>query len=103
MAYPRHHVGPNWPPDIAAYNYTLRLCWSDLAWEYLRRSPAYQRDYQLSRKGIMPPRTLKTGLRLTRIRRLTQRSLKWGLDPFCGSGAASAGGAGLLVDRRTYP
>ena len=55
----RHYVGPSWPPDIGAYDYVLALCPSDLAWEFLRRNPDYQRDYHLSRRGSRHMRRLK--------------------------------------------
>ena len=49
MAMPRlrHYVGPDWPFELAGYAYLLNLCRSDLAWEYLRRNPEYQRNYRL--------------------------------------------------------
>lgn len=80
--HPRHHVGPAWPPDVTAYDYVLTLCWSDLAWEFLRRNPAYQRDYRLNRKGRMPPRLLKSGVPLICIRRHTPRAHQWDLSTF---------------------
>ena len=82
MTRTRHYVGPCWPPSIGAYAYTLALSPSDLAWEFLRRNPDYQRDYRLSRRGPMSTRYLKTGLCLTRVRRCDARALKWGLHPF---------------------
>ena len=54
----RHYVGPSWPPDIGAYDYALTLCASELAWEFLRRNPDYQRDYRLSRRGLDNSRSL---------------------------------------------
>jgi hypothetical protein len=92
----RHYVGPSWPPRVGAYDYALALCHSDLAWEFLRRNPDYQRDYRLSRRGVQHARRLKSGHQLTRIRRHTQRSAKWGLHPFCRSGDAGARSSRLL-------
>ena len=96
----RHYVGPSWPPDIGAYDYALTLCPSELAWEFLRRNPAYQRDYRLSRRGRQRTRRLKGGRQLTRVRRYTPRSGAWGLHPFCRSGAAGTASPGLLAGRR---
>jgi hypothetical protein len=95
----RHYVGPPWPPKLIAYDYVLTLWWSDFAWEYLRRDPAYQRDYQLGCRGIAPPRRLRNGLILTQVRGRSPHSLKWNLSPFCRSGAAGAACTPVL-DRR---
>jgi hypothetical protein len=79
----RHYVGPlPWPPDRGVYDYTLTLCLSDLAWEYLRRQPLYQHAYQLSRAGIAQPRRLRSGLRLTRVRKCALRAESWCLHSF---------------------
>ncbi len=94
----RYYVGPAWPPDIGTYDYALALCPSDLAWEFLRRNPDYQRDYRLSRRGRQPTRRLSNGHSLTRIRRHTPRSISWGLSPFCRSGAAGSASTCLLVE-----
>jgi hypothetical protein len=74
-------VGPEWPLDPARYAYALNLCRSDLAWEFLRRNPDYQRDYRLSRRGTERPRRLGGGQYLTRLRRRSPRCQRWGLDP----------------------
>jgi len=42
----RHYVGPERPPTLEAYDYLGRLRRRDLAWEGLRRLPAYQDDVQ---------------------------------------------------------
>lgn len=79
----RHYVGPPWPPSKGAYDYALALCPSDLAWEFLRRSPAYQRDYRLNCKGITrPPRCFGLVPQLTRIRRRVRFASFWGLTCF---------------------
>lgn len=84
MAMPRlrHYVGPDWPFELARYAYLLKVCRSDLAWEYLRRNPDYQRNYRLSRRGADRPRRLGSGQYLTRLRRRSPRCERWGLDPF---------------------
>ncbi|HXE69356.1 MAG TPA: DUF2285 domain-containing protein [Hyphomicrobiaceae bacterium] len=77
----RYYVGPDWPLDRARYAYVLNLCNSDLAWEFLRRNPEYQRDYRLFRRGADRPRRLGSGQFLTRLRRRSPRCERWGLDP----------------------
>lgn len=79
----QHYVGPPWPPPKGAYDYALALCRSDLAWEFLRRSPAYQRDYRLNCKGLARcPRRLVASLQLTRLRRHARAAPDWGLHSF---------------------
>ncbi|MBX9590887.1 MAG: DUF2285 domain-containing protein [Hyphomonadaceae bacterium] len=78
----RHYVGPIWPLDIAAYEYVLDLAPSDVAWEFLRRNPDYQRDYRVALRGRQRPRRLKTGQHLTRLRRHPTRCGHWGVHPF---------------------
>src|SRR6185295_18101572 len=88
----RHYVGPCWPLDATAYDYVRALCPSDLAWEFLRRNPEYQRDYRLHRRGTERPRQLKSGQWLTRVRRAPALAGKWGVYPFCRSDIAGAQG-----------
>lgn len=83
MERARHYVGPpRWPPDEGAYDYTLSLCLSDLAWEYLRRQALYQRDYQLNRAGISRPRRLRSGLLVMHVRKRALRAETWKLHSF---------------------
>ena len=82
MPYARHYVGPPWPPDVRSYDYVLVLSGSDLAWEFLRRNPDYQRAYRISRNSLSRPRTLKSGVQLLRLGRCDRRALAWGLHPF---------------------
>lgn len=83
MLRTRHHVGPSWPPRPGAYDYALVLCRSDFAWEFLRRSPAYQRDYRLNCKGVThAPRCLGVSPALTRVRRRARTASSWGLHCF---------------------
>jgi hypothetical protein len=46
-------IGSDWRSP-AAYAYIADLDPADLAWEFLRRNPAYQRDY---RKSVERPAT----------------------------------------------
>jgi hypothetical protein len=77
----RHYVGPRWPLDRAAYAYLLNLCPSDLAWEFLRRNPSYQRDYHLTRRGPDGPHRLARGRFLVRLRRYPPQCDRWSLCP----------------------
>jgi len=98
----RHYVGPAWPLNRAAYAYVLNSCPSDLAWEFLRRNPSYQRDYQLSRRGPDRPHPIDRDRWLTRLRRYPPQCDHWGLyvlvdpkwraahAPLCWTSAASA-------------
>jgi hypothetical protein len=77
------YLGLPWPPPPGAYDYALALCRSDLAWEFLRRSPRYQRDYRLNSKGVnRAHRRLGLLPGLTRVRRKTQAAATWGLQSF---------------------
>jgi hypothetical protein len=83
MTRMRYHVGPPWPPIKGAYDYALALCPSDFAWEFLRRSPTYQRDYRLNCKGAVHScRRFGVSPRLTRIRRQSRGASAWGLQSF---------------------
>lgn len=94
----RHYVGPpSWPPRQGAYDYALALCRSDLAWEYLRRDPLYQRDYQLSRAGLPHPITMRSGVHLTRTRKSTPQAESWRLSCFRRPEAGGARCADCLV------
>src|SRR5215813_14790361 len=79
---PRFSIGLRWPLSISAYDYTLALSPSDLAWEFLRRNTQYQRAYRLSRRGSKRPRRLRSGHLFVRIRRRTAPSIAWGLNSF---------------------
>jgi len=97
MTHKRHYVGPPWPPREGAYDYARALCPTDFAWEFLRRDPRYQRDFQLNRKGLQFPRPVKTGLRVTRVRRRARGASAWGLYCFRRPGAAGPQCSYLLV------
>jgi hypothetical protein len=77
----RHYVGPPWPLNRAAYAYVLNLCSTDLAWEFLRRNPSYQRDYHLTRRGPDRPHRIAQGHLLVRLRRYPPQCDRWGLCP----------------------
>lgn len=49
-----------------AYDYLDELSAADLAWEYLRRNPDYQRDFQIAAGGGDLEWTERWGLRFPR-------------------------------------
>jgi hypothetical protein len=63
----------SWHPS-AAYLYTVHLDGPSLAWEYLRRNPDYQRDWQ--RQGHEVPDPQRWGLRLFEDPQVDARSLQ---------------------------
>ncbi|WP_421934273.1 transcriptional regulator domain-containing protein [Phenylobacterium sp.] len=75
----------------AEYDYLDDLIASDLAWEYLRRNPEYQRDYA------------QIGGRATGVEQATKRlRLRWGLR-FRGSPGAQHHGAAGVLDAGSRP
>lgn len=52
------------------------------AWEGLRRNPAYQKDYRLSKAGIPSAIILDSGAKLLRARKQFSKAEKWGLVCF---------------------
>lgn len=79
----RHYVGPSPPPTLEAYDYLHMLIRRDLAWEGLRRDPAYQdeaREYL--RNGQFSTR-LESGAILTRMHEPLPRAEAWALRSFC--------------------
>lgn len=68
--------------DISDYDFVAHLHKADLAWEYLRRNPAYRRDWRLSAPGRCGPVQLTDGTRLYRPRRRFRSAEEWGLISF---------------------
>ncbi len=67
---------------LSDYDFVRDLNRTDLAWEYLRRNPDYQRDWRLSLAGVVMPVTLKDGTHLYRPRRRFPQAEVWGLMSF---------------------
>lgn len=67
---------------IADYDFVANLHKADLAWEYLRRNPAYQRDWRMNAPGRCNPVRLTDGTRLYRPRRRFKSAEEWGLIIF---------------------
>jgi hypothetical protein len=73
-------VGPL--PDPAAYDYLRQASRSGLAWEFLRRNQAYQRDWRCSRTLVPRKLHLGSGVSLYRPRRRFPLAEAWGLGQF---------------------
>ena len=88
-----------WPPPLGAYDYVLTLNDEEIAWEGLRRNPAYQRHYRLHAASHAKPDRLRSGQSIWRVASLPSGSERWGLHPFCRSGTDRAGGPHPLAHR----
>ncbi len=69
-------------PDPAAYAYLHQASLAALAWEFLRRSKAYQRDWRCFRTLGPPQFRLSDGAILCRPRRRYPLAEAWGLGHF---------------------
>ena len=78
----RHCVGPSWPPTLEAYDYLGRLRRRDLAWEGLRRLPAYQDDAREQLTDAQVSTRLESGALLTRMHERSPRAAAWALRSF---------------------
>lgn len=99
MPDPRHTIAPDWPPPIGAYDYVLTLSGPELAWEFLRRNPDYQREAWQHRADQIKPRLLPSGQLLWRIRAPQRKAQRWGLCPFRRPDIAGTGRP-CLLDRQ---
>lgn len=79
----RHYVGPSWPPTLEAYDYLRQLRRRDLAWEGLRRLPAYQDDARAYLTNAQVSTRLESGALLTRMHEPSPRAEAWALRSFC--------------------
>lgn len=100
MERTRYYVGPPWPPCRGLYDYTLSLCLSDLAWEYMRRNTDYQRDYQIHCQGCTRPCPLRCGLSVQQLHKRSVRACAWHLHSFRRPVVASTRGTPLLAPLR---
>ena len=74
------------PPQGGSYDYLDTLNYSELAWEYLRRNPDYQRDFANLTTPIQKPDILPSGHRVWQAPDLSAPDLSttvshWGLWP----------------------
>ena len=68
--------------EIACFNYILDLPKATLAWEYLRRNTAYQRDWLISKAGAPNAVCMISNFKIVRCRRVLPCARKWGLEFF---------------------
>lgn len=80
MTFPTSIAGTKVP--LADYDYVRDMARSQIAWEYLRRNPDYQRDWRISAPGRPRPIRLTNGVSLLRARRRFIRAEAWGLCSF---------------------
>jgi hypothetical protein len=79
----RHYVGPSLRPTLDAYDYLGLLRRRDLAWEGLRRLPAYQDDAREQLTDAQVSTRLESGALLTRMHEPSPRAEAWALRSFC--------------------
>jgi hypothetical protein len=75
-----HPTGQN--QDAATHRGVDAHDLSDWAFEFLRRNPAYRRDWRDSVPRRLPVVTLSDGTHLLRLRRRYPRAEQWGLYAF---------------------
>lgn len=78
----RHYVGPQWPPTLAAYDYTHTLTSRDWAWEGLRRDPTYQDEARAHLEVDQDHTRLESGATFTRMHEPSPRAEAWALRSF---------------------
>ena len=82
-------------PDITDYDSIVHLPPPSIAWEYLRRNPAYRRDWE---NADRPHRTaLHDGIVLIEAPGPSPAAGAWGLEVFFRSGRGRPRRAGLLA------
>ena len=91
--------GPSksYEPCLVDYDYVRLLTRSRIAWEYLRRSPDYRRDWRTSAPGRPRSIPLIDGTILLRAQRRFPRAEAWGLYSFRRSGSECASSRGVLA------
>jgi hypothetical protein len=67
-----------WTADLAAYDFMKGAPLADLAWEFLRRNPAYRSDYQQSR-GALERLPDRLGIPVFRAQQVASSARRWGL------------------------
>jgi hypothetical protein len=67
-----------WAADLAAYDFMKQAPLADLAWEFLRRNPAYRTDYEKGQGGLkrLPDRL---GIPVFQEQQLIKSARRWGL------------------------
>ena len=75
---------PNWR-DPTTYAYTKNLTRDALAWEFLRRNPAYRDAWKESSGGRGPDETEQAGPQNVQLTGRSEEAEVWGLVSFRGS------------------
>lgn len=78
----QHYVGPPRPPTLEAYDYLHTLIRRDLAWEGLRRDPAYQDEARVYLRNGQVSTRLASGALFTRMHEPALRAAAWALRSF---------------------
>lgn len=99
VADSREIIDPAWPPAAGAYDYVATLNNVELAWEFLRRNPAYRTAYIEAEISPIEPRRLPTGQRVWNQNQLTPTAPLWNLCSFRRSIALGVGRARGLGHR----
>ena len=79
---PNSCPAPIWPPPDGAYDYILELNDSEVAWEFLRRNPDYQRDVSQHREALSDPQAMVSGQKVWFDDQHTMTARRWGLSRF---------------------
>ena len=82
MENPSSLVAPTWPLSLGIYDYVLTLNHEELAWEFLRRNPEYQRNFRLSRVRYSKPSRLNSGQLLWQLASMTGKRTVGDSAPF---------------------
>lgn len=97
MADSREVIDPEWPPAEGAYDYIETLNNVELAWEFLRRNPAYRQAFTDARVSRVAPRALPTGQYLWQHDDCSQAAAVWNMRFFRRPGTHSLGSAGVVA------
>ena len=71
-----------WPPPDGSYDYILELNDSEVAWEFLRRNPDYQREVSQRQKALTRPQAMVSGQKIWLDHESTVAASQWGLTRF---------------------
>ena len=80
--HPNPCLAPIWPPPDGAYDYILELNDSEVAWEFLRRNPDYQRDVSQCQEALSHPQAMVSGQKIWFDQQRTVAASRWGLTRF---------------------
>jgi Family of unknown function (DUF6499) len=84
-----HGNGTAWTASLDDYAYLRNANRVSWAWEFLRRNPAYQKDYEAIRPTLLHKTRHKDGVIVIDARRSFWRAEAWGLVLFRRSGGGA--------------